>query len=133
MVTAVVQKDTLEILAVEPITEIDPSPCEKCESCNEIGLHRDPDIVHAEDGGIQVVEPHSNDAIDIPECRERSLESGRICTRGVIPRRFRSSRSSLFIGVSFGSRTLLLHGISFAAITSDTDGLTAIDGKKNCR
>ena len=42
MVIAVFHKDTLEILAVEPFPEIEPSSYKKCESCNGIGLQRDP-------------------------------------------------------------------------------------------
>ena len=40
MVIAVFQKDTLEILAVEPA--IDPNQYKKCGSCNGFGLRRDP-------------------------------------------------------------------------------------------
>ena len=40
MVIAVYKPDSLEILAVEP--DIYDNPLKKCESCNGIGLYRDP-------------------------------------------------------------------------------------------
>ena len=40
MVMVIYEQDSLEILAVEPYTY--HNPYRKCESCNGLGLHRDP-------------------------------------------------------------------------------------------